>query len=73
MGHSRLHSTVTTGPATQQYRPLGGGEAHLPVHEQWHYEAGFALPGPTWTPGQELAIRATSLRGARVAGATTLP
>ena len=73
MGHNRLHSVETTGPAIHRCRPHGGGEAHVPVHEQWHYGVGSASPGPTWTPGRELAVRTFSLIGTRVAGATALP
>ena len=73
MGHSRLHSTKTTGRAIHHCRPHGGEEAHLPVHKQWRYGAGSALPGPTWATGRELAIRPMSPRGTRVAGATALP
>ena len=52
MGHSRLHSIETIGPAIHHCRPHGGGEGHLLVHEQWHYGAGPASPGTTWTPGE---------------------
>ena len=73
MGRSRLQSAATTGPATQNCTPPGGESARLPAHVQWHNEAGSASPHPVWTPGRELGVRSTSLRGSLVAGAIAPP
>ena len=72
MGHGRLHRTKTTVLAIHPCTPHGGVEAHLRVHEQWHYRVGPSLLGRTWTPARELAVRLPPPRVTGVAGATAL-